>query len=72
MKDVDLTATPRVVSRDLLLPISGIEAGLCGADGIQVFKGSQYYEYASPMLLAMSRIAPVPLSITSTMMGCQD
>ncbi|KAK2856782.1 hypothetical protein Q5P01_005517 [Channa striata] len=72
MRDVDLTATPRVVTRDLPLPLSNIDAGLCGPDGINVFKGSQYYHYESPMTLAVSRIAPFPHNVTSAMMGCQD
>ncbi|XP_047432432.1 hemopexin [Mugil cephalus] len=72
MKDVDLTATPRAVTRDLPLPLSDIDAGLCDSDGVKVFKGSQYYDYKSPMILAMGRIAPHPQPITSAMMGCKD
>uniref|UniRef100_A0A3Q0SMM0 Hemopexin n=1 Tax=Amphilophus citrinellus TaxID=61819 RepID=A0A3Q0SMM0_AMPCI len=72
MRDVDLTATPRVITRDVSLPLSDIDAGLCGPDGIKVFKGSQYYFYESPMALATSRIAPFAQNITSEMMGCQD
>lgn len=72
MRDVDLTATPRVVTRDVPLPFSDIDAGLCGPGGINVFKGSQYCHYESAMTLAASRIAPMPLNITSAMMGCQD
>lgn len=72
MHDVDLTATPRVVTQERLLPISGIDAGLCNSEGITVFKGSHYYQYESPMTLTMSRIAPQPQPITSAIMGCQD
>ncbi|XP_070711535.1 hemopexin [Pempheris klunzingeri] len=72
IRSVDLTATPRTVTEDLPLPLSDIDAALCSAEGIKVYKGSQYYEYESPMLLAMSRIAPVPHNITSGMMGCQE
>ncbi|XP_056156889.1 hemopexin isoform X2 [Lampris incognitus] len=72
MFDVDLSATPRVVTSKTPLPISDIEAGLCGPDGINVFKGSHYYHYNSPMELAMSKIMPRPLPIMSAMIGCQD
>lgn len=72
MRDVVLTATPRVIAKDLPLPLSDIDAGLCGADGIKLFKGSQYYLYESPQILAGSRIAPQPANITSAMMGCKD
>lgn len=72
MRDVDLTATPRVITQDVPLPLSDLDAGLCGPDGIKIFKGSQYYLYESPMVLAMSRIAPYAQNITSEMMGCQD
>lgn len=72
MRDVVLTATPRVVAQDMPLPLSDIDAGLCGADGIKLFKGSQYYLYESPQILAVSRIAPRPANITSAMTGCKD
>ncbi|XP_051283974.1 hemopexin [Dicentrarchus labrax] len=69
---VDLTATPRAVTQNLPLPLDGIDAALCNAKGIDLFKGPQYYHYESPMILAMGRMAPLPENITSTMMGCQD
>ncbi|XP_070786476.1 hemopexin [Enoplosus armatus] len=72
IRDVDLTATPRVVTRDVSLPLSDIDAALCSPEGVKVFKGSQYYQYESALTLAASRIAPVPLNITSALMGCQD
>ncbi|CAI5637865.1 hemopexin [Oreochromis niloticus] len=72
IRDVDLSATPRVINREIPLPLPDIDAGLCGPDGIKVFKGSQYYLYESPMVLATSKIAPVPQNITSGMMGCED
>ncbi|KAF3706355.1 Hemopexin [Channa argus] len=72
MREVDLTATPRVVTQDLPLPLSDIDAGLCGPEGIHLFKGGLYYHYESPMTLALSRIAPFPQNITSAMLGCQD
>ena len=72
LRVVDLSATPRVVTREMPMTLTDIDAGLCGADGIKVFKGSQYYEYESTMTLAVSRIAPEAKSVTSAMMGCQD
>ncbi|MEQ2161371.1 hypothetical protein GOODEAATRI_008995 [Goodea atripinnis] len=61
-----------VVGRVVPLPLSNIDASLCGEDGIKIFIGSQFYRYESPMILAMSRIAPVPVAITSAMMPCED
>nr|XP_046238839.1 hemopexin [Scatophagus argus] len=69
---VDLTATPRVIVQNLPLPLGNIDAALCGVQGINLFKGSQYYNYSSLTVLAASRVAPLPQSITSSMMGCQD
>lgn len=69
---VDLTATPRVIIQNLPLPLGNIDAALCGVQGINLFKGSQYYNYSGLTVLAASRVAPMPHSITSTMMGCQD
>uniref|UniRef100_A0A3Q1ENM3 Hemopexin n=1 Tax=Acanthochromis polyacanthus TaxID=80966 RepID=A0A3Q1ENM3_9TELE len=74
MRDVDLTATPRTITREAPLPsaLSDIDAALCGQDGVKVFKGSQFYLYGSPMILVTGRIIVAPQSITSAMMGCQD
>ncbi|MFJ1143619.1 hypothetical protein ACIKK6_24405, partial [Bacillus thuringiensis] len=72
LHDIDLTATPRVVTQEWPLPLTDIDAGTCDANGIKVFKGSQYYSYASPMILATARINPEPEIITKAMMGCQD
>lgn len=72
MRNIDLTATPRVVTQEFPLPLSDIDAGLCGPDGIKLFQRSNYYNYESPMTLAMARIAPEPLKITSAMMSCED
>lgn len=69
--DVDLMATPRSVTR-MPLPLSNIDAALCGPDGIALFKDSSYYEYDNTLLLTTSRMAPTPLSITSAMIGCRD
>ncbi|XP_034533930.1 hemopexin isoform X2 [Notolabrus celidotus] len=70
--DVDLTATPRSVTQEMPIPLSDIDAGFCGPQGVAVFKGSQYYKYQTAMLLASSRIIPRPHIITSEMMGCRD
>ncbi|XP_061571609.1 hemopexin-like [Cololabis saira] len=72
MRNIDLTATPRVVTQEMPLPFSNIDAGFCGPDGIRLFQGSQYYDYASLMILAMGRIAPEPKPITSAVMACED
>ncbi|CAG5933645.1 unnamed protein product [Menidia menidia] len=69
MRSVDLTATPRVVTQEVPLPVSGIDAGLCGSEGIKLFKGPQYYQYDSPMILAMGRIAVQLQKISAEMMG---
>lgn len=72
IRDVDLTASPRVVTSDLPFSISDSDGALCSADGIKVFKGPQYYQYESALIMAISRLIPVPKNITREMMGCQD
>ncbi|KAK5875196.1 hypothetical protein CesoFtcFv8_027706 [Champsocephalus esox] len=72
IRAIDLSATPRVVTGEWLLPFSDIDAALCSAEGINVFKGATYYHYESPMTLAMSRIAPEPQHVTTGMMGCKE
>lgn len=69
--DVDLMATPRSVTR-MPLPLSNIDATLCGPEGIRLFKNSSYYEYETTQLLTVSRRAPNPMEITSAMLGCRD
>lgn len=72
MSDVDLSATPRAVNMPVPLPMSDLDATLCNAVGIYLFKGSQYYRYETPMILAMSRMTPRPLPVTNAMLGCRD
>lgn len=72
MRSVDLTATPRAVVEDLPMPFSDIDAALCSNEGIHLFKGSDYYLYETPMILAMNRMAPVPQPVTNALLGCQD
>ncbi|XP_010788340.1 hemopexin [Notothenia coriiceps] len=72
IRAIDLSATPRAVTQERPLPFSDIDAALCSAEGINVFKGATYYNYESPMTLAMSRIAPEPLNVTRAMMGCEE
>uniref|UniRef100_A0A8C8GWB5 Hemopexin n=1 Tax=Oncorhynchus tshawytscha TaxID=74940 RepID=A0A8C8GWB5_ONCTS len=60
MQDIDRSATPRIVAREAPLPISGIEAGMCGPDGIKMFVGSEYHHYDTPRLLAFSKFRPDP------------
>ncbi|KAL6115488.1 hpx [Pungitius sinensis] len=72
MRSVDLTATPRAVLEDLPLPFSDMDSAMCSNEGIYLFKGSQYYLYESPMILAMGRMAPQPQPVTNALLGCQD
>ncbi|XP_061539489.1 hemopexin isoform X2 [Phycodurus eques] len=72
IRDVDLSATPRAVTRDFPLPFSDVDAALCSQEGVDVFKGPSYYHYDNAFTLAVTRIAPVPEKITPAMMGCQE
>lgn len=72
MLEVDLTATPRVVTNDIPIPFSNIDAAHCDANGVNLFKGSVFYHYASTKIMATAKIAARPQRITSTMMGCED
>ncbi|KAK5847683.1 hypothetical protein PBY51_016791 [Eleginops maclovinus] len=72
IRAVDLTATPRAVTRTMPMSLSNIDAAMCSAEGIHVFKGPTYYQYQSAMILAVSRIAPEPHNVTKAMMGCEE
>ncbi|KAJ8004525.1 hypothetical protein DPEC_G00137180, partial [Dallia pectoralis] len=67
---IELTATPRVVVKEFLLPLSKYNAAVCTPKGIKVFVGGDYFEYQSPMLLAFSRIQPYPQKTSQKMFGC--
>ncbi|XP_077439938.1 hemopexin [Vanacampus margaritifer] len=69
---IDLLATPRAVTSDFPLPLSDIDAALCGQDGVRLFKGPTYYHYETAFILAVSRMAPVAENITHEMMGCVE
>uniref|UniRef100_A0A673BQ74 Hemopexin n=1 Tax=Sphaeramia orbicularis TaxID=375764 RepID=A0A673BQ74_9TELE len=71
IRNIDLIATPRVVTQDVPLMLSGIDAAMCGSDGIKMYKGSQFYHYEN-MVTLTSRIAQMPQNITGSMFGCRD
>ncbi|XP_053170325.1 hemopexin [Scomber japonicus] len=72
MRDVDLSATPRVVTQDQLLTLHDVDGGHCGAEGIRLFKGPHYYQYENAQALVDSTVAAEPQKITSAMLGCRD
>lgn len=72
MRDVDLTATPRVVTQQHPLTLHDVDGGHCGAEGIRLFKGPHYYQYENAKTLVDSTAAPEAQKITSAMLGCQD
>ncbi|MFT7799497.1 hemopexin-like [Arapaima gigas] len=69
MKFLDLTASPRVVEKEALLPIAKVDAAACGPDGVKVFSGSDFYSYDSPTTLAFSQIKVAPEKIPLQMLG---
>lgn len=71
MYDIDLMASPRAITEELPIPFLKIDAGLCDADGVKVFNGPEYYEYKSPMLLALSKASPPPQKISPEKFGCE-
>lgn len=71
IRAIDLSATPRVVLHDRPLPLSNIDAALCGSEGITLYKGAQFYKYESPTLLVASRIAPMPHNISPAQFRCE-
>ncbi|KAL7369762.1 hypothetical protein ABVT39_008089 [Epinephelus coioides] len=72
VRDVDLTTTPRVVTQDRPLSLSGIDAATCDSQGIKLYKGSQYYSFDSVMLMTMAKMIPEAHPITNEQMGCKD
>lgn len=72
MYDVDLVATPRTAQTVRLIPFADTDAGFCDAEGLKVFIGPEYYSYANPTLLAMSRLRPEPRQISPETFGCEE
>ncbi|XP_051982831.1 hemopexin isoform X3 [Xyrauchen texanus] len=72
MYDIDLAATPRAVKQERFIPFPEVDAGLCDADGIKVFIGSEYYVYKSQMILALSKFRPQPQKISPDQFGCEE
>lgn len=72
MYDIDLTASPRAIKKEMPIPFPKIEAGLCDADGVKVFIGPEFYEYGSPMLLALGMGSPQPHKISPEKFGCEQ
>ncbi|XP_062312189.1 hemopexin-like [Osmerus eperlanus] len=70
MFDIELTAVPRAVVKEAKLPFAKLDAAMCGPDGIKVFVDAEYFQYATPMLLAYSRIRPEPHKMSLDMFGC--
>lgn len=72
MYDIDLMASPRAITKEMPIPFSKIDAGLCDADGVKVFIGPEYYKHESPMLLALSKVSPQPHKISPEKFGCEE
>ncbi|XP_056621840.1 hemopexin [Triplophysa dalaica] len=72
MYDIDLTASPRAIKKEMPIPFPKIDAGLCDADGVKVFIGPEFYEYGSPMLLALGKGSPQPHKISPEKFGCEQ
>ncbi|KAI1885207.1 hypothetical protein AGOR_G00217800 [Albula goreensis] len=70
MKRIDLSATPRSLVKEVSLPFSGIDAAMCGPEGVKVYVGAQYFEFDSPMVLSTGKIRPIPHEIPQQMLGC--
>ena len=70
MFDIELSVSPRAVSKEARLPFPKVDAAMCSPSGVRVTVGAQFYEYESPRLLAFSRIRPQPHKITLEMFGC--
>ncbi|XP_058478062.1 hemopexin [Solea solea] len=72
IRTVDLSASPRAVTADMPLPIADIDGGLCGPEGVTIFKGSQFYQYRSVRILATGKIFVNPQDVTPAMLGCRE
>ena len=70
MRDVDLSATPRTVTKVTMLLTDKVDAALCGPDGVRLFSGPAYYDYADVSELGPIRGLPQPSPITPAMMPC--
>ncbi|XP_035263517.1 hemopexin-like [Anguilla anguilla] len=70
MKDIDLSATPRNVTKDIPHPFPRIDAAACCPHGVRVYVGTEYFEYKSPTLMAMSKMQPEAHKVPMEMLGC--
>ncbi|CAL8406795.1 unnamed protein product [Arctogadus glacialis] len=71
MKDVDLSATPRTVTKATTLRHDKVDAALCGPGGLKLFVGSTYYEYSATGGLGAGQVGSLPSPITPSMMACR-
>ncbi|XP_041115898.1 hemopexin-like [Polyodon spathula] len=72
MLDVDMSVTPRKVVKEWPLHFDHVDAAMCGPEGIRVFIGEIYYEYKSPMIMATSRMQPIPHKTSKELFGCDN
>ncbi|XP_065121133.1 hemopexin [Paramisgurnus dabryanus] len=72
MYDIDLTASPRAITREMPIPIPKVDAAVCDAHGVKVFIGPEYYDFGSPMVLAVAKMIPNPHKISPERFGCEE
>ncbi|XP_056445019.1 hemopexin-like [Gadus chalcogrammus] len=71
MKDVDLSATPRTVTKVTTLRHAKVDSALCGPDGLKLFVGGSYYEYTATGELGAGQVERLASAIAPSMMACR-
>uniref|UniRef100_W5KCV7 Hemopexin n=1 Tax=Astyanax mexicanus TaxID=7994 RepID=W5KCV7_ASTMX len=71
MLEIDLTATPRTVKKELPITIAQVDAAMCDTDGVKVYVGPVYYKYQSPTIMAVAKISPAPQKISPEKFSCE-
>ncbi|CAL8289148.1 unnamed protein product [Lota lota] len=71
MLDVDLSATPRTVTKVKRLLTTKVDAALCGPDDVKLFVGHTYYKYNNATAIVHNQFLPRPYLITPSMMACR-
>ncbi|CAB1329142.1 unnamed protein product [Coregonus sp. 'balchen'] len=68
---VDLNASPRVPVKERSFTLfDKVDTGMCGPDGVKLFKGNHYYHFPSVKIMLMARAIPQEHKTALELFGC--
>uniref|UniRef100_A0A4W5JF99 Hemopexin n=1 Tax=Hucho hucho TaxID=62062 RepID=A0A4W5JF99_9TELE len=69
--DVDLKASPRVPVKEGSFTLFGkVDAGMCGPEGVKLFKGNHYFHFQSLKVMLMAKAIPEEHKTALELFGC--